>query len=792
MRAAITLLLQIGLIFLLSNPIGKIPPLGKFLNPFQGCWQQASHEIPHHESIWFEGLKDTVTVGFDGRMVPHIFAQHASDAIAVQGYLHARYRLWQMDMTTRLAGGRLSEVAGSATLDIDRKMRRLGMVFAAEQSTQAMLADSHTHEILESYCKGVNFFIHQLHYKQYPLEYKLMNFSPEDWTPLKTGLMLKFMADKLSGRTQDFELTLSKQLFGDDVNSLFPLHLNEEYPVIGLPTISKPHDEIQTTIHDSLKAQVHNSPTKDNEDGIGSNNWAIAGSKSSSGHPILCNDPHLPFNLPAIWYENQIITPHYNCYGVSLPGAPQVVIGFNDSISWGFTNGYRDVKDFFEVTYSDSSHSKILRKEGIETLQKRIEVIQVKNAKDQIDTMYYSSIGPLMYDTHYPKAGFRDKSFIVRWKGHEATNELKALAELNQSKNYTEFQHAIFHFQCPHQNMVYADVAGNIAMWSQGQFELQTAEQGRFVEDATTFTLPIQLPELQNPHELNPSKQYVMSANQINTLKDYQFAYHGIFSEDRAKRLTQILSQNTLFDIHSMMHLQLDEYCQNAADLLPILLAQLPTSSLTTQQQAAISNLMKWNFKATAECTAATQYSIWFDELEHSLYDDEYGSMLSLLDYPNPRVTIQWLQTSSSFRFSDNINTPIIETKRDVIWQSFQAMVQRMSSIKDPRWFVYKNSTAQHLGKIDAFSVSRIHVGGGKGMVNAAGSKEGPSWRMIVHMIPGIEAYGIYPGGQDGNPGSPFYVNMISDWSKGTYYKLNFAHSPKDVNTSLPELQTNP
>lgn len=791
MRAGLVLLLQVILIYFLQHPIGKIPPLGKFLNPFTGCWQQASHEVPHEEKIWFQGLNDTVTVSFDARMVPHIFAQQATDAITVQGYLHARYRLWQMDMTTRLAGGHLSEVAGAATIDIDRKMRRLGMVFAAEQSTKSMLADSQTHHILMSYCLGVNYFIHQLHYKEYPLEYKLMDFSPEDWTPLKTGLMLKFMADKLSGRTQDFELTLIKQLIGEDVNALFPLHLIEEYPVIGLPTHISQTTDTSTALHPNLNVNATTIPMEDKGDGIGSNNWAIDGSKSQSGYPILCNDPHLPFNLPAIWYENQLCTPNYNCYGVSLPGAPQIVIGFNDSISWGFTNGYRDVKDFFEVTYTDNSHTKIQRNQGEELLQKRIEIIKVKNASDQIDTVYYSSLGPIMYDASYPKSGFLSKSFIVRWMGHEATNELKALVDLNQSQNYNQFQQAIFHFQCPHQNMVYADVAGNIAMWSQGQFEFQQAEQGRFVEDATTFTIPSQIPVSNNPHELNPSKHYVMSANQINTSRDYAFAYHGIFSEDRAKRLTHLLQQDSLFSLRSMMQMQLDPYWQNAADLLPWLLSQLP-ASMTKSQNTALALLKNWDYKATAECKAATLYSIWFDELQHSLYDDEFGTQLSNVEYPNPRVTIQWLKSNVSFRFYDNVNTPLIETKRDIIWQSFQAMVLQVNSQPDTRWYIYKNSTAQHLGKIDAFSVSAIHTDGGKGMVNAAGSKEGPSWRMIVHMKPGIEAYGIYPGGQDGNPGSPFYVNMISDWSKGSYYQLNFAHSPSDVNTTLPFIQINP
>ncbi len=543
------LLVLFGMIVCLDTNWNSMPALGKFLDPYHGCWQNASAETETKVIYDMKGLSKPVEVRFDERLVPHIFAKNNLDAIFIQGYLHAKFRLWQMDMTTRFASGRLSEVVGEKTLSVDRDMRRKGMVYGSENSLNVMEADPESKQILDAYRDGVNSYIQTLHYKTYPLEYKLMGFEPELWSNLKTSLMIKFMADKLSGHTEDFELTLAKKLFGPTFDILYPEHQDEEYAVIP-SQCGKSKTSYDTTTsfnnHNINKTIPVSSSSNDKRDrnenaGIGSNNWAISGSKTISGKPILCNDPHLPLNLPAIWYENQLITPTMNVYGVSLPGAPQVVIGFNDSIAWGFTNGYRDVKDFYSMQFKDGSKKDYLLDGKYQASSIKIETIKIKGKPDFIDTVAYTKMGIVMYDPSFPHKGYEGQSFAVDWMAHRGSNELKALTKLNQSKNYTEYVNAIMDFHCPHQNIVFASASGDIAMWSQGLFIHKKEEQGRFIEDGTTIQSAWGdfLPESENPHCLNPAQGFVMSANQINTDKNYPFYYNGIFTEERSKRLTQ-------------------------------------------------------------------------------------------------------------------------------------------------------------------------------------------------------------------------------------------------------------
>jgi len=691
-----------------------------------------------------------------------------------------------MDMTTRLAAGRLSEIVGESALKIDREMRRKGMVYGAENSTKAMESDSNSYYILNAYRDGINAWIHALRYTNFPLEYKLMSFEPEEWTNLKTGLMLKFMADKLSGHTEDFEMTLAKKLFNSDFDLLYPERLNEEFPVTqGDGKIqafqtdsSSTKNGIQLPVLKSISGQKEAY-----ENGIGSNNWALSGSKTASGKPILCNDPHLPLNLPSIWYENQIVTPTMNVYGVSLPGAPQVVIGFNDSIAWGFTNGYRDVKDFYTIQFKDDSKKEYLLNGRYVPSTLQIETIKIKGQSDFHDTVARTKMGIVMYDHSFSREGFEQQNFAVKWMAHRGSNELNALIGLNRARNYNDYVRAIQSFECPHQNIVFASANGDIAIWSQGLFVQKIAGQGRFIEDGTKLENDWGdlIPGLENPHELNPARGFVMSANQINTDRKYPYYYHGIFYEERAKRLTDLLSEEKKYTVRDMMNIQTDTYWQNASEILPLLMSHLEKTGLNKIESGLLDELQSWDFYTEPESKTPVLYDLWFRKLEEAIYNDEFGAYLSMLNYPKERVTLQLLKTNPDFHFFDNIHTPEKESLNTIIQTSFMSMCANYDTIKENLWYTYKHTTAEHLSKIPAFSVPGIKIGGGAGIVNAASSHSGPSWRMIVHFTDPIEAYGVYPGGESGNPGSPYYFSMLDDWANGKYYRLIFAHSPTDI-----------
>ena len=303
-KLLISLVITLAVIILLSTAFSKTPPFGEFFSPQHGFWQNAEpagNGISRNVSM--PGLSHAAEVYFDERLVPHVFANDAHDASFVQGYLHAKFRLWQMEFQTYAAAGRLSEILGpgpdSAYLNNDRSMRRLGMVYGARRSLSEIMKDEQTRMEINAYTEGINSYISTLTTASLPLEYRLLNYEPEKWTNLKTALLLMYLSFDLTGSGSDIEYTNAKSFFSEeDFHKLYPLVSDSSDPVIPKGTVFPPAS-VNTDVPsyaDSLYFQwkrpsnVQSIKTdKDN----GSNNWAASGSKTKSGRPILCNDPHL-------------------------------------------------------------------------------------------------------------------------------------------------------------------------------------------------------------------------------------------------------------------------------------------------------------------------------------------------------------------------------------------------------------------------------------------------------------------------------------------------------------------
>lgn len=362
----ITFLLTTSLIVVLNRQWGATPPLGKLLSPQHGFWQNAEPlDKDYSVRLSIPGLQDKAEVYFDEYLIPHVQASSVRDAIFVQGYLHAKFRLWQMEFQTNAAAGRLSEILGpgkdSSYVKYDRSMRRLGMVYGAEKELAMINADSTSKRDCDAYTAGVNAYISSLTESELPLEYKLLNYQPEPWTNLKIALFIKYMSYDLAGADNDFEMTNAKSLFSkEEFAKLYPAFQDSLDPIIPKGTrFLPPHvHPVMPVTADSLYFNNQDTVTARElkaEKSNGSNNWAVSGKMTQSGAPILCNDPHLSTNLPAIWYQMQIRTPEYNTYGVSFPGAPYIIIGFNDSCAWGVTNAGRDVRDYYKIRYKDAS-----------------------------------------------------------------------------------------------------------------------------------------------------------------------------------------------------------------------------------------------------------------------------------------------------------------------------------------------------------------------------------------------------------------------------------------------------
>lgn len=766
-------------------------PLGSLLSPQHGLWQNAEPvDAGFNATLHLNGLKGTAEVYLDDRLVPHVFAENDEDVFYVQGYLHAKFRLWQMDFQVRAAGGRLSEILGatSGTTDIlnnvDRYFRRLGMVYAAEKSLSLMETDPLTKPIINSYTAGVNAYINTLTESSIPIEFKLMGYKPELWTNLKTALFLKYMSYDLAGGESDFEYTTARNAFTKAVfDKLYPLVQDSADPIVPSgttyekpavhPVMPASADSLYFTYNkdSTVLPVIPQKPDKEN----GSNNWAVSGSKTKSHYPILCNDPHLGLNLPSLWFEMQLNTPRFNVYGASFPCAPGVIIGFNDSCAFGVTNGGRDVRDYYAIRFKDATKKQYWYNSAWKDTDFRMETIKVKNQADFVDTVAYTVFGPVIFDDKYLSRNKDGKSYAVRWKAHDASNELKCFYELDNCKNYSDYLQAAKDLHTPGQNIVFAAKNGDIALRAQGEFPAKWKRQGDFVMPGidSSYMWQGMIPQNENPHMYNPERGFVSSANQVPADSSYPYYLSSAYPPYRGLIINRRLSQMQDITPEDMMKLQNDNYDAFAELALPILLKSVK-KTMPPEEAKYWKMLKSWNYRNDPGEIGASIFSVFLDSLKNVIWGDELAP-LKKYQMPFESTLLEALCKDSAYLFLDNINTPVKETLGDDVLLALQQSIPVLNKAeKENRleWWKFKNTRITHLTKLLEFSRQQINTGGGVRSINATKSVHGPSWRMVVHLSPETEAYGVYPGGQSGNPGSKYYDNFIDTWAKGEYYHL--------------------
>ncbi|HWB25998.1 MAG TPA: penicillin acylase family protein [Chitinophagaceae bacterium] len=790
--AAITIALIVVLDMPLTMGGTKTPRLGYFLSPQKGFWQNAeAADAKFNGNLRLTGLQGKTEVYFDDRLVPHVYADNDADAYFVEGYLHAKFRLWQMEFQTYAAAGRLSEIFGDSAngtsfLNIDIYFRRLGMVYGAEKSLKAMEADANTKQALDAYTAGVNAYINTLDEASYPLEYKLLDYAPEPWTNLKSALFLKYMSYDLTGGDNDFELTNAKTIFSkEQFEKLFPYGQDSVQTIIpkGTPfvkpgiTLKIPAtvDSLYFNYKDTIK--LTEKPVKPNPDN-GSNNWAVSGIKTKSGRPILCNDPHLGLNLPSLWYEIQLSTPTYNVYGVSFPGSPAIIIGFNDSCAWGVTNAGRDVKDYYEITFQDSTESHYLynyewKKAGI-----RKEVIKIKGKPDHVENIPLTIWGPVMYDKSYGNPSKNGKAYAIHWTAHDESNELRTFIMLDRARNLDDYKNAISTFKNPGQNFLFASKHGNIAIEEEGNFPAKWRRQGDFVMPGKDSSYAIQnIPDSENIMLVNPPRGFLSSANQYPYDTTYPYYMGGIdYEYFRPNIINRNLASMQNITPGDMERLQTDNYNLMAEMARPPLLKYLDTSSLSGDEKKYLAIFTSWNLRNDGNEQGPTVFKLWWDSLKYCMYNDEFSRTDLYLPEVANETLLRALRKDSLYEFADDINTPKKETVRDIVTASFKKTIPVLQDAeKNGRlvWGTFKNSGIRHLLKIP--SLSRLHLfsGGGDDIINAYTQFHGPSWRMVVQLTDETEAYGLYPGGQSGNPGSKYYDTFIDKWLVGQYYPIH-------------------
>ena len=780
----------------------KSPKLGYFLSPQHGFWKNAENINTNFDAtILANDLKGDVDVTIDDRLVPHIYADNDLDAYYVQGYLHAKFRLWQMDFQTRVASGRLSEIAGADKLSIDRFFRRLGMVYGAEQ-TESYINENNPvmKATVDSYTAGVNAYINQLKPEDLPFEYKLMNYAPELWTPKKTYLFLMFMSYDLTGRsaTTDLQLTNTRDYLGYDLfQKLYPNQQDSLDPIIPRGTefaetsIKPIKPGSADTAYLKMPApkklfRYEESPEAPNKNN-GSNNWAVSGSKTKSGRPILCSDPHLGLNLPSLWFEVQITTPTHSTYGASFPGSPAVIIGFNDSLAWGVTNAGRDVLDYYEVKFKDSTQNEYWYNGAWKNVTKRTEVIKVKDSADVIENISMSHWGPVMFDAFYQNQQSNGKNLAVKWTAHNTSTGVETFYKLNRAKNVSDYLQAISLWKCPGQNFVMATKTGNIAIKQQGDFVARWERQGDFImpgEDSTYDWQGI-IPGNENPMIMNPERGFVSSANQKSTDATYPYylgtassfpLYRGISVNQHLTPMTQITPQD-------MMALQTNNDNVFAAQARPALNRLIQMDLLSPAAKKMVTILNAWDLKNDENSKGITVFKLIWDSVESAVWSDELAGSKIPLTKPESFVLLEQICRDTNFTVADDIRTKDkVETLKDQVNVGIERATQQLLILEKENkltWGSFKATRVVHLTKIPALSRLNLPIGGGVNIINATTENHGPSWRMVVHMTDEIEAYGLYPGGQSGNPGSPFYDNFVDYWAAGKYYRLLFLSKEK-------------
>jgi len=795
----ISLILTLGLIYILDNrwviKETPIPPLGKFLDPFNGFWRNIEPvNFKGPDALNLDGLQENVTVVFDSLAIPHIFANNNLDLYYAQGYITARHRLWQMEFQTHAAAGRVSEITGAGKnelfLQYDRGQRRLGMVFGARHALEALSNNQDALIMIEKYTEGINAYIQSLDYKTLPFEYKLLDYQPEAWTPLKCALLLKNMAQTLSIGDKDIEMTNALKLFGwEMVDLLYP----DREPV-GDPIVENPGGwKFRINIPDSLpmalpEELIHIKRLPPSDPTTGSNNWAVSGNKTATGSPILCGDPHLNLNLPSIWYAIQLNAPGINALGVSLPGDPGIIIGCTDSIAWSLTNAQRDLVDWFKISFQDDTRNKYLLDNQWVDTEKVIEVFNVRDKPVFRDTVLYTHWGPIPYDENYRSDDNR-KHYAFRWLSHDASNEFFAFYKLNRAQDHAGYMEALDYFDSPPNNFVFASMSGDIAMRVQGKYPIRRSKEGKFVLDGSKSTngWTAFIPNEQNVMEKNPSRGFVSSANQYPVDATYPYYITATsFEAYRNRRINNVLNGLTQIQPEDMMKLQNDNYNLKAEESLPFFLSQLDSTTFTIAEKNAYQILSTWDYFNNKDSEGASYYEAWWDNLMPLLWDEMEKEGVTLRR-PTTYNTIKLLREKPNLTFFDIQSTPEKETAREVIQKAFSASTTEMETWKEEHsnasaaWAEYKDSYIGHLMRLEPLGI-HIKTGGNHDIVNAHARTHGPSWRMVVSLEKsGIKMWGVYPGGQSGNPGSTYYSNMLDPWVNGKYFPLLFLHHPEDA-----------
>lgn len=759
------------------------------------------------------GLNHSVKVYRDSFGVPHIFAQNEADLFFAMGYVVSQDRLWQMDLNRRAATGTLSEIFGTRTLETDKLIRTLGLPKIANQLTVNISAQAK--EILMAYTAGINAFIHH-HEHRLPNEFALLRYKSRPWKIEHSLAYQRLMAWSLemAWRVDPVFGELAAKVGDKKLVEILPDYPDNDPAII--KAYYSEFSKLQKTINDI--AQNLLSLTGFFGIGMGSNSWIVAGDHTNTGKPMLANDPHLVLQNPSIWYEIHLTAPGIDCYGVSLPGIPGIIMGQNQSIAWGLTNAMADGCDFFIEKINPVSQDQYLYQEKWHDTEKSEEEIFIQDQPPCTLITRSTHHGPIISDLH---PALKDSSKVVslKWNGYLMSDEVLAFAKIMKAKNWAEFIAGLQYFSIPTQNYIFADVAGNIGYYCAGSIPIRFQGSGLLPQPGwiNDFEWKDSIPFERLPHLFNPISGLIITANHKVIDDNYPYFISTYWEPPyRAQRIKEFLTRKPKLSTDDFKKIQIDQYSKHAQFLIPFILQVMPTLDLNSKiHQYLYNELKKWDFNLNAQSVAPTIFEIFLIKLFKNIFLDEMGDTLfyHFLELPNIPIRVtDNLLTKGASQWFDNVATPdTIETLPDIIKQTLEETFQHLESNSDHtiynlRWGNVHTLTFEHaLGKTKPldrlFNIGPFPAGGSCTSINNASYAltqnnfkviVGPSMRQIMDLSNRKNSIIVITTGQCGHPLSKHYKDQTPLWLNGRYHNaitdsLEICNSGFDLLILKPE-----
>ncbi len=737
-------------------------------------------------SAAIRNLTEEADVYRDEHAIPHVYAKTEADLYRSVGFVMAQDRLWQMDLLRRVTQGRLSEIFGKDQLETDMLMRALRI----QEKSEKILANASPELIvaLKSFSDGVNDFIL---FHQVPTEFQILGYHPELWEPVHSVNLIGYMSwDLTSGWNLELLLqSLQKVLPPEQIQDLIPDMNNHKTPVFPdfhAPDISETFLSANSKL-ENLGAQIF----------YGSNNWAVSGKKSVSGKPLLANDMHLGLFAPGIWYQmHQNVEGKLNVTGLALPGQPFIIAGHNDSIAWGMTNVMVDDLDFYAEEFNDDTTKYMLDGEWKELIIKT-EIFKTKEGETIEKKLRFTHRGPVV--NQFKKKA--ETPVSIHWIGNEMSNEIRSVYLLNRAKNWTDFRNAVKTFKSVSQNIVYADVAGNIGLQCSAGIPIR---EGNGIEvypgNTAKYDWTGLVPFEELPFEFNPERGYVSSANNKTVPDDYPYYISRWFAQpDRIDRIREMLEAKDKLGIEDFMKMQSDVKSKKAEEMTPVFLNALKNSSgFNATENAALKDFENWNYELTRESSAAAIFEILYRKVGENLIKDDISPEL-FKAVMGQRMLQENLMANilseKNSQWTDDKNTPEKESFDDIVIRSFKETIvdltDRLGTNPESwQWGEIHTFTIKHplgdvtiLNKLLHLNRGPFHVPGSYHTVcpysysynNLYEVNHGASHRHIFDVSNWDLSKTIIPTGTSGIPASPFYLDQTEMYINNQYHADPFS-----------------